>query len=206
MRQHGRFLEVIVRLSRGQRWTCARRKERRVNLHRAQRFDEQPLFDHAVAVLHSFFYEESLPEFIAIAKRDPGCAMAWWGVAMSLWHPLWEPPDKESLRRGREAIQRADSIGAGSERERGYIAALATFYRDSDRVDHRTRAGAYERAMEELHHSGRARAIGVCPRFFSNVGFLGSMSGGDAGIRGNMIAALALRSLNNQANYAVIGP
>lgn len=108
-------------------------------------------FNRAVAVLHSFFYEESQPEFIAIAKRDPGCAMAWWGVAMSLWHPLWEPPDKESLRRGWEAIQRADSIGAGSERESGYIAALATFYRDSDRVDHRTRAGAYERAMEELH-------------------------------------------------------
>jgi len=108
-------------------------------------------FDRAVAVLHSFFYEESEPEFVDIAKRDPGCAMAWWGVAMSLWHPLWEPPDKESLRCGWEAIQRADSIGAESERERGYIAALATFYRDPDRVNHQTRAQAYERAMEQLY-------------------------------------------------------
>jgi hypothetical protein len=56
-----------------------------------------------------------------------------------------------SLRRGRAAILRADSLGAGSERERAYIAALGEFYRDSDRLDHRTRALAYEKAMERLH-------------------------------------------------------
>jgi hypothetical protein len=108
-------------------------------------------FDRAVAVLHSFFYEESERQFASIAARDPRCAMAWWGVAMSLWHPLWEPPDSASLARGWAAIQRADSLGAGSDRERGYIAALASFYRDWNRVDHRTRALAYEQAMEELH-------------------------------------------------------
>ena len=111
----------------------------------------QPDFDRAVAVLHSFFYEESERQFAAIAARDPHCAMAWWGVAMSLWHPLWEPPDSSSLARGWVAIQRADSLRAGSDRERGYIAALASFYRDAAHVDHRTRALAYERAMEKLH-------------------------------------------------------
>src|SRR5438093_229033 len=50
-------------------------------------------FDRAVAVLHSFFYEESGRQFASIASRDPRCAMARWGIAMSLWHPLWEPPD-----------------------------------------------------------------------------------------------------------------
>jgi hypothetical protein len=108
-------------------------------------------FDRAVAVLHSFFYEESERQFAAIAARDPRCAMAWWGVAMSLWHPLWEPPDSASLARGWAAIRRADSLGTGSERERGYIAALAGFYRDWDHVDHRTRALAYEHAMDRLH-------------------------------------------------------
>ena len=108
-------------------------------------------FDGAVAILHSFFYEESEHRFQSIAARDPRCAMAWWGVAMSLWHPLWEPPDSTSLRRGWSAISHADSLGAGSERERAYIAALACFYRDWDRVDHRSRAVAYERAMEQLH-------------------------------------------------------
>ena len=110
-------------------------------------------FDRAVALLHSFFYEESERQFASIAARDPRCAMAWWGVAMSLWHPLWEPPDSTSLARGWAAIQRADSLGAGSERERGYIAALSSFYRDGGRVDHRTRALAYEHAMEQLHAS-----------------------------------------------------
>src|SRR5215813_11516671 len=45
-------------------------------------------FDQAVAILHSFFYEESERRFRSIAERDPRCSMAWWGVAMSLWHPL----------------------------------------------------------------------------------------------------------------------
>ena len=108
-------------------------------------------FDRAVAVLHSFFYEESERQFAAIAARDPGCAMAWWGIAMSQWHPLWEPPDSTALARGGAAIRRADSLGAGSDRERAYIAALAGFYRDWDHVDHRTRALDYEHAMERLH-------------------------------------------------------
>ncbi|MEO5989281.1 MAG: hypothetical protein ABIU54_11805 [Candidatus Eisenbacteria bacterium] len=111
----------------------------------------QGRFDRAVAVLHSFFYEESERQFASVAAQDPGCAMAWWGVAMSLWHPLWEPPDSASLARGWTAIQRADSIGADNERERAYISALASFYRDGDHVGHRTRALAYERAMERLH-------------------------------------------------------
>jgi hypothetical protein len=111
----------------------------------------QEEFDRAVAILHSFFYEESERQFASIASVDPRCAMAWWGVAMSLWHPLWEPPDSTSLARGWTAIQRADSLGSGSERERAYIAALACFYRNWDRVDHRTRALAYEHAMEKLH-------------------------------------------------------
>ena len=112
--------------------------------------DLQGDFDRAVALLHSFFYEESERQFGAIATRDPHCAMAWWGIAMSLWHPLWEPPDSASLARGWSALQRADSLGAATERERAYIAALEAFYRDADRVEHRTRAVAYEHAMAEL--------------------------------------------------------
>jgi hypothetical protein len=111
----------------------------------------QEEFDRAVALLHSFFYEESERRFAAIATRDPGCAMAWWGVAMSQWHPLWEPPDSASLARGGQAIQRADSIGAATPRERAYVAALGAFYRDANHVAHRTRALAYEHAMEQLH-------------------------------------------------------
>ena len=111
----------------------------------------EPEFDRAVALLHSFFYEESERRFAAIAERDPRCAMAWWGIAMSLWHPLWEPPDSSALARGWAAIQHADSLGFATPRERSYIAALACFYRNGDHVDHRTRARDYEHAMEQLH-------------------------------------------------------
>src|SRR5262249_6415243 len=112
--------------------------------------DLQGEFDRAVAILHSFFYEESERRFRSIAERDPHCAMAWWGVAMSLWHPLWDPPDSASLARGWDAIRRADSLGTGSDRERGFITALSAFYRGWNQVDHRTRAVPYEHAMEEL--------------------------------------------------------
>ena len=115
--------------------------------------ERQGDFDQAVALLHSFFYEESERRFRAIAEQEPHCAMAWWGVAMSLWHPLWEPPDTSSLRRGWEAIQRAQAAPPATPRESSYVAALASFYRDSDHVDHRTRAVAYEQAMARLHAS-----------------------------------------------------
>jgi hypothetical protein len=115
--------------------------------------ERQREFDQAVALLHSFFYEESERRFRAFAANDPYCAMAWWGVAMSLWHPLWEPPDTASLRLGREAIERARAAKPATPRESLYVAALACFYRDSDRLDHRTRAIAYTDAMRELHRS-----------------------------------------------------
>ena len=115
--------------------------------------ERQGEFDQAVALLHSFFYEESERRFRAIADAQPHCAMAWWGVAMSLWHPLWEPPDSASLARGREAVARAQAAGPATPRESLYVDAIARFYRDSDRLDHRTRAQAYADAMQRLHES-----------------------------------------------------
>ena len=60
-------------------------------------------FEQAVALLHSFFYEEARRRFLNIAERDPQCAMAWWGVAMTWYHPLWAPPTPEEMRQGAEA-------------------------------------------------------------------------------------------------------
>ena len=64
------------------------------------------------------------------AKKDPACAMAHWGIAMSLFHQIWERPQESTLKRGQEEIEKAQKIGAKTERERDYIAALALFYRD----------------------------------------------------------------------------
>jgi tetratricopeptide (TPR) repeat protein len=111
----------------------------------------QGQFDRAVALLHSFWYAAAMKAFTGVAETDPTCAMAHWGVAMvSLGNPLVgaQPPD--ALKAGWEAVQRAKAASAATARERDWIAAIETFYRDHEKVDHRTRAVAYEKAMEAL--------------------------------------------------------
>ena len=111
----------------------------------------QPQFERAVAMLHSFWYEEAGKAFQSIAETDPTCSMAWWGVAMSLWHPLWPgAPDAESLKKGLAALAQAQSIAGNTGRERDYIAAIATFYENYGKIDRRTRALAYEKAMQQV--------------------------------------------------------
>jgi len=110
----------------------------------------QPRFDAALAALHSFWYGQSVKEFSAVTQAAPNCAIAHWGIAMSLWNQLWAPPGPEKLQAGREAIEKARSAAQKSPREADYIDALATFYTDSDKLDHRTRALAYSKKAEAL--------------------------------------------------------
>lgn len=82
--------------------------------------------------------------------------MAYWGVAMSNYHPLWAPPTAAELKHGWEAIEKAKAAGARTQREREYIATAEIFYRDADKLDHRTRAFAYHEGMKRLYESSRA--------------------------------------------------
>jgi hypothetical protein len=107
-------------------------------------------FNRAVAMLHSFWYEKANEEFGAIARKDPACGMAYWGIAMTLYHPIWEAPGPAALKQGSEAVAKAKSAAPKTQRERDYIAAVEAFYKDSDKLDHHTRALAYEKAMEQL--------------------------------------------------------
>lgn len=111
----------------------------------------QAVFLRGAAWLHSFEYEQAEETFNEAAAADPDCAIAQWGAAMSLYHPLWAPPSPAELERGRAAIAKAGARPAKSQRERDYVAAIATFYRGSDKLDHKTRALAYNAAMAELH-------------------------------------------------------
>jgi Tfp pilus assembly protein PilF len=108
-------------------------------------------FNRGAAWLHSFEYEEAERTFREAAAADPRCAMSHWGVAMSRYHPLWAPPSPADLAEGKTALDRAAAIGAGTQRERDYVAALRTFYGDTGKLDHRARTFAYEAAMEQLH-------------------------------------------------------
>ena len=109
----------------------------------------QKPFERGVALLHSFWYEEAEKEFTQIVTDDPKCAMAHWGVAMSLWHQLWNRPDAATLKRGNEEVKKAKSLHAKTAREQAYIAAMGAFY--SGKGDHDARAEAYSKAMEKLH-------------------------------------------------------
>src|SRR5262245_58877436 len=111
----------------------------------------QTQFNRAVAWLHSFEYGESERAFREIASSDSQCAMAHWGVAMSLYHQLWAPTNTGELEKGAFEVKEAKRIGAKTKRERDYINALASFYEDWRQVDHRTRAGRYEGAMQQLY-------------------------------------------------------
>jgi tetratricopeptide (TPR) repeat protein len=108
-------------------------------------------FNRAVALLHSFQYQDAEEGFKAVAQRDPQCAIAYWGVAMSLYHPLWESPGQDTLKQGLKAVEKGESASAKTDREKEYIAAIGTFYRGSDKMDHDARAAAYAKAMAQLY-------------------------------------------------------
>jgi tetratricopeptide (TPR) repeat protein len=111
----------------------------------------QKPFERGVALLHSFWYEEAQKEFEDISRQDPPCAMAYWGDAMSLWHQLWNHPDETTIRNANEALAKAEARKPHTQRERDYLAAIATFYRDSSKLDYQKRATAYSKAMERMH-------------------------------------------------------
>src|SRR5215467_12679192 len=111
----------------------------------------QKKFNEAVWILHSFWYDEAVKAFTVVTEIEPDCAMGYWGVAMSHWYPLWYPPNAAALKAGSEAVEKAVAAKPKTDRERDYIAAIAIFYRDNDKIDHRTRAVAYEKAMEQVH-------------------------------------------------------
>ena len=111
----------------------------------------QAEFERGVALLHSFGYEEAGEQFSAIAKNDPACAMAHWGIAMSLFHEIWERPEDVTLKRGHDEIETAKKIGAKTDREREYISAMGVFYNDPSKANYLQQAGAYSDAMAKLY-------------------------------------------------------
>ncbi len=113
--------------------------------------DSQKAFERGVALLHSFGYEQAEEQFAEIVQKDPTCAMAHWGIAMSLFHQIWERPQESTLKRGHEEMEKAQKLGAKTERERGYISALAVFYQDPAATDYLKRAKAYSDAMGKLY-------------------------------------------------------
>ncbi len=109
-------------------------------------------FDLGVALLHSFEYDEAEKVFAKIIDEYPGCAMAYWGVAMCNYHQVWpSPPTQAELEKGNKAISIAQSLTEKSKREKDYINAIATFYKNWNTIDHHTRSLNFEKAMEYIY-------------------------------------------------------
>jgi tetratricopeptide (TPR) repeat protein len=110
----------------------------------------QTSFVRGVALLHDFWYQEAQRQFEEIAKTDPNCAMAHWGVAMSLYHQIWDRPDDGTVAKGWREMQAAQARPAKTGREREYVTALSEFYKPSPR-DYQARVEAYAAAMGALY-------------------------------------------------------
>jgi tetratricopeptide (TPR) repeat protein len=111
----------------------------------------RPVIETGVALLHSFQYQQADQTFSDAAKRDSKCAMAYWGKAMSRYEQLWEFPSGKALKLGAQDIQRALTLSAPTERERGYIAAAAAFYLADAKLTEAQRVQAFSSALAGLH-------------------------------------------------------
>jgi len=109
-------------------------------------------FERAMALLHSFWAKDAIAGFNEVLKQDPGCAIAYWGIAMSLQqNPLTgQQPAAQAAQDALAGLNRAGAIGATTQRERDYLAAIELIYKDADKTDFRSRRLAYEKAMEAL--------------------------------------------------------
>ena len=113
--------------------------------------EAQKEFERALAMLHSFYFPETVKAFTKVTEIDTGCAIAYWGLAVSTRpNPLVGPFDAATLKRGLDAVEKGKAIGAKTQRERDWLTAIEAFYKDFDKVDQDTRTRNYVKAMEAL--------------------------------------------------------
>lgn len=146
-------IAAITDLRKGDIVTCGPAKEQFGNvafaLSATQKVKDS--FNFALALLHSFEYEEAEKAFAKVIDMDPNCAMAYWGVAMSNFHPLWSPPNKTEMEKGAKSSEIAASLKGKNKRENEYIDAIYGFFHNWQQLDHRTRAENYEKALGKIY-------------------------------------------------------
>lgn len=113
-------------------------------------YETRATFDLAVAMLHSFQYTEAEKAFVKVIDDDPNCPMAYWGVAMSIYHAAWFPPTEKDLIKGTKILKVAKSLSM-DDKQRDYINAIDAFYTDWKTIDHKTRAKKFEEKMEQIY-------------------------------------------------------
>lgn len=140
-----------INLSRGEIALCGSGQFGKVDFSLSCQEKVQADFNMATALLHSFEYAEAEKVFAKIIDEDPQCLMAYWGAAMSNFHPLWAPPTPEELDKGSRTIAVARSLERESEREGQYIEAIATIFDNWQDLDHKTRVEKFVQAAEKIY-------------------------------------------------------
>ncbi len=113
--------------------------------------NDQQDFNRGLALLHSFSYHNARLQFREISQRDPSCAMAYWGEAMSLYRQLWDRPTAKELAAGSKLVQQAKAASIKTDRERAFIEAAAAFYNGNPVSPYEARRGAYSQALKRRH-------------------------------------------------------
>jgi len=114
--------------------------------------EAQKEFDRAAALLHSFQFSRAIQGFNAVLGEDAKCGFAYWGIALSDWSNPFAlgMKDKSQLEAGRESAERGKTVGAKTERERAYLAAVAKLYSDYENTPQRARLIAYRDSMQAV--------------------------------------------------------
>lgn len=111
----------------------------------------QKEFNRAMALFHSFWFDPAKQSFAKVLELDGQCAMAHWGIAfMSMGNPFAWPANPTAMKAAAAAADKAQQLGGKSARERDYIEAMTTFFKDWETIDHRTRAVAWEKAVAQV--------------------------------------------------------
>jgi hypothetical protein len=139
-----------IDLLRGDIVLCNGNSFGEVNFSLSSKYFIRDTLNLAVSLLHSFEYPEAEKAFVKVLDADPECAMAYWGVAMSIYHAAWFPPDEQDLIKGSNILKIAESLDK-TEREKDYLDAIGAYYTDWNKKDHATRAKNFEKQMEHLY-------------------------------------------------------
>ena len=113
--------------------------------------EAQTRMNLAVASLHSFWFPEARKAFESVVQADPGCGIAYWGVALSHFgNPMAGGATAEGQAAGWDAAQKAASIGGRTDRDRAYIDAAVALFQDHATLNNRARMLRYEASMQRL--------------------------------------------------------
>lgn len=148
-----------IDLKRGELLLCNAESFGEVDFSLSCNYETRATFDLALSLLHSFEYAEAEKAFVKVIDMDPDCAMAYWGVSMSIFHSLWMQSDVSYLEKGEKLLKIANRLPK-SDLEKDYLDAISVFYTDWENIDKPTRLTLYEKKMETLYykHEGNIEA------------------------------------------------